>query len=595
MVVEKVELYRRVTAYFLALFSLLINGLSLYLQFNNDFLAVTDDASHITILWLISLIYLGLAVTVWPKHKINQPTEKKMPIPMWIWLFCTGLLLVGLILRIYKIDNRGLALDEWYWIENARGILSGVIRTPFGFIGDQPSNMPAYVVAAFYALIHNGYLAVRLPGVFYSLSTAVFGFAFLSLAYDRKSAFMFLLVLITSIWDIHMAQGGRNNVNISPFLITGTIYFTYRSINNLSVKDAFWGGLFLGISINLLYIAALTAVFAFFAWLGGFIRSQYRESLVWPFAVFCLTVFMVISPTLIKVVRYPERSTGRHLTFIQQNENLAQQKGKGDFGFYYVDQVKEVGADFIYHPAKYSYGTLWGVTIEPFVLMMFAVGSMYLIWNIRRFVNRLLLIDGVVMLIPVVVLFRTTSVWREYGLLPVIYLFTGLGMWCVARLVSLVLIKTGLRKPFALRVGAIIVASWYLVQWSGYYRHYDQLVQQQEPVEYETVCKRTASYIRANISSQTQLFLPDEVCSKLMLGALDDQYSYAYYTRVDNLDSVLVNYPGSVIIGYSDTSFEGDSVLPYQIDKKDLLPIKQISQVIGGPKVTIYRLAPPVR
>ncbi len=85
--------------------------------------------------------------------------------------------------------------------------------------------MSAYPVALFLALLKDGYLAVRLPGIIYSLLALLLIFSFLKEVFNKKVALIGLTLLSTSIWDIHMSQLGWNNVNLNPFLISGTIFF----------------------------------------------------------------------------------------------------------------------------------------------------------------------------------------------------------------------------------------------------------------------------------------------------------------------------------------------------------------------------------
>jgi len=251
--------YRKIFGLFFGSCALILNLYSFYLHSAIDFTTPTTQASIATLTWILSIIFFGVSIFIlFPSKKTKNGKDESLSLIEKILL--VGILISGLILRIYKLNHLGIQLDEWYWLTNAKGILDGVIRSPFGFIGDQPSNMPAYTVAFFLAIFKNSYLAVRIPGVLYSLLNIILVFAFLKEAFNKKVALLAVFLISFSIWDIHMSQWGWNNVNLNPFLISGTLFFLYKGIKNVSFKHIFFCGIFLGVSLNLLYIAALSTI-----------------------------------------------------------------------------------------------------------------------------------------------------------------------------------------------------------------------------------------------------------------------------------------------------------------------------------------------
>jgi hypothetical protein len=534
----------------LVISAILLNLFSLYAHFNWNFLGNTGGANAATLSWFLSIISFGVAIYILPAKLLKENDKVENFTKQEIIIF-VGILLFAFALRLYKLTHQGIYLDEWYWITNAKDILAGIIQTPFGFIGDQPSNMPAYVVAGFYVLTGDVYHAVRLPGLLYSLGTIFFVTLFLKNAYNKKVAIFSALILATSIWDIHMSQLGWNNVNLNPFLISGTLYFLYKTLKIFSLRDAFFCGVFLGISINLLYIAALSTIVVAVIFVTRFISLHQKKLLLAPFIILCFTTFIVTSPTIAKIVRYPDLSIRRHQEFLRQNEDFSKQKNGL---LYYADQARLAVFDLGYDPQKYKIVLLWGITIEPSVLLLVLIGALYVLRNIKYFPNQILILDYIVMLIPVVVMYRFTSIWREYGFVPVLYIAASLGMYFIynalsknARLIKIYKSKTPI-------VVAAFITFAYLIQWSFYFNNYFNDSLKKDPVMYETVCKYTTSFIENNISAETLLFLPNELCSQLITVVLDGKYQYRTYNNALDLQSYLNSSTDDAVIIFTRTN-----------------------------------------
>lgn len=375
--------------------AVLLNLFSLYFFYRADLASNTGKEGLIaSSIWIISIILFIISIFIlYPSKKATKNPENTLDLAEKIFFIL--MLLFALTLRLYKLTHRGIYLDEWYWLTQAKSLLNGEINTPFGFVGDQPSNMPCYIIAMFLAPLKNVYLAVRLPSVLYSMLNILFIFMFLKEAFDKRVALISVLLLSTSIWDIHMSQTGWNNITPNPFLISGVILFMYRGIKYHSERDILISGLFLGISLNLLYVASLSLIitviyftyhliickkptffrsvlissglkfntiklsFNFSLEKSLFINfSNFSESLV-PFklstvsffysdnaknlnkTIFLLlllglTTFMTSSPTIIKIYNNSETAIGRHRSFI--NENINYSKDQGGLN-YYINQI----------------------------------------------------------------------------------------------------------------------------------------------------------------------------------------------------------------------------------------------------------------
>ena len=391
--------------------------------------------------------------------------------------------------------------------------------------------MPAYIVAAFLLVSKNSYLAVRLPGVLYSLLNIVIIFFFLKEIFNKKTAFTGAILLTFSIWDIHMAQLGWNNVNLNPFLISGVMYFLYKGIKRNSPRDILFCGIFLGVSINLLYIAALSIipVTVYFGYQIIYKKGFKKTKLL--LLTLILSTFIVSSPTIIKICKDPHRSIGRHRSFIVTNIKNSE---TGNGLFYYRNQVGLIIKDFQFDSNKYLTTTLWGITIEPIIIFLLLIG---LFFSFRYFYQPqffLILISFFTMFIPLVILYRTTSIWREYGFLPTIYLLTAIGL---EKTISL------LRKKGEFFLVLLLIA--YLISQGVYLNQYYHLNNNNN---YGTTCKRIAEFIKNKIRKNNVILLPNEICQSLIKVTLWDDYRYIGYDNYQNISNCLKQYQRCVVV-----------------------------------------------
>lgn len=532
-------LHKKIFGLIVGFCALIVNIYSLYLHSIIDFTAPTTGASIATLTWILSIIFFGFSIFIFfsPK-KTKNDADKRLSLMEKVFL--TGMLIFGLILRVYKLNHLGLYLDEWYWLTNARSILDGVIRSPFGFIGDQPSNMPASIVAFFLAIFKNSYLAVRFPGVLYSILNIILVFSFLREAFNKKVALLAALLLALSIWDIHMSQFGWNNVNLNPFLISGTMFFLYRGIKNLSVRDIFICGIFLGVSINLLYIASLSSIAVILYFIYSLLLNEERGKIIVLLFLLTLTVSLIVSPTIIKIYKYPQQSIARHKNFV--SENITYSKNQTGV-FYYLEQLKLGVEDFTYKSEKFNIIMLWGITLEPFVFYCFIIGLLYSLRYIARPPFFLILLNYVVMFIPIVVLYRFTSVWREFGFLPTIYILSSFGVYLLYKLITRLtrIVTPQPLRPNSQLIALVIIIATYFTSWYYFYAQYFNYHLKKEPKIYETYCKKTAEYISKTIPANTLIILPNELCNSLITIALGNKYRYQVYNNEVDLMYVVDN------------------------------------------------------
>jgi len=539
--------------------SLVFNLFSVYLHYKVDFVANAKFTSVASFTWFTSLVLFGLLIfTCFKDKKMHE--DKKVAFNNYEKFYIVIILILGISLRLYKINFHGIYLDEWYWLSQASDVLNGIVKSPFGFIGDQPSNMPVYPVALLLALLKNTYLAVRLPGVLYSLFSILLSFYFLKEAFNKKIALIGLTLLSTSIWDIHMTQLGWNNVNLNPFLISGTIFYLYRGLKRESTGDIFIAGIFLGISLNLLYIAVLNIAVAAIYFIYKLITlKKQRASILYLFLVMIVTIFITSSPTLVKINKYRQQSLTRHKNFIGDNLNFS--KNQGGI-YYYGEQIKLTIKDFDFDENKYKIMGLWGITLEPIVVLFFIIGLVYALKVFYKSESIIILASFGVMFVPVVFLYRTTSVWREYGFLPSIYMLAAIGAYSISKLLAKLPILSSLGRKLLFFVLVV-----YLLSFGYYFNRYRNNTLLHEDDIYENYCKKTAVYINNNIPENTLILLPNEMCRELISIVLWQKYRYATYDSYEDINRYLKKNPKIAIVKISDSSYSS------QFAKLNLLPV----------------------
>jgi hypothetical protein len=580
----------------IALSSISLNLLSLYLFYRFDFLKNTIQATITNLSWFISVIIFIISISILYPDKIKNTEAKTLNLQEKI-LFIT-LLIFALSIRLYKIKFNGLYLDEWYWLANGREILSGIIRSPFGSIGHQLSNMPAYLIAILFAIFRDGYLAVRLPGVIYSLFNLYFIFLFIKEAFDKKTAFISSLLISTSIWDIHMSQLGWNNINLNPFLISGLILFTYRGFKNLSEKDMLITGIFLGMCLNLLYITSvyIIVIFAYIIYqliltiqpvlfknviisrglsvLNPEEKKEKIKKIITLTIILIITTFIIFSPTLIKIIKYPDVSKD----FINNNINYSKENGNL---YYYLENVKLTIQDFSYKSDNYKKVVFWRITIEPVVYYLFIVGFIYSLCYIHLPHNFIIILSFLIIFIQIIMFYSSSGIYIEHGLLPVIYILASAGVYIISRIpfepeisIGKYKLKTNFINNFYIFI--III---YFAGWLSYFSNYRANLLINEPDYYESFCKRITEYIKNDISENTLIVLPDEMGKALISINLMDKYKYDTYYNYFSLIEHLIQRKPLAIVEIIPSGYSFSFYMEQLKMQKSLLAFEEIMQI----------------
>lgn len=573
-------------AWFFIVVALIVNIVSIFLHFTTDFLIASPQSKLAATLWFISVILAGLSALFFASKIKNKKRIKRYfkkwrhisfssvlaSISSFFSTFSFGMLphilLFAFLIRVIPIQQNGLFLDEWYWLDSARRIHAGLVPSPFGFIGDQPSNMPAFPVAFLLAIMKNPVLSVRLTGVIYSIFAIIFVYLLARKLMGKNAAIVSALLLAVSVWDIHMSNLGWNNVNLNPMLIAGVLYYLYRIFtNDYDTKVLFFFALFVSICIHLLYVTALViipAIYCLIVLTINWIRTKSGPTLR-NMIIFLLYFVICVSPIVPKLSMYPQQSIGRHSEFIEVN--VIQSESKQSAASYYFDQSRYLLDDFNTGKNNFQAEGLWGITISKMSLALFYLGLVLVMIQVLRkkassYWIIIIITLATLLLIPFVLLYRTTSVWRAYAILPIIFLLITFSLVQIAKMLKFITKKYLFHKKGLLKIYLIIsVILFFLmsINWFGlYFDHYLD-----KPKNYETkICQYASDLIDTTIPIGATIYLPDEMCAPLItIMYRDNQYRFMPVTTDNNLTEPAT---GSFFIILNSQNFGGYHVQEIQ-------------------------------
>ncbi len=585
--------YGEKIAWLLIMVAFVVNIISVILHFTTDFLRVSSQSKLAAILWFVSVILAGFSSLMFSSRIKNKKTIKRYfkkwryisfsstltSIKTFISTLSFGMLphilLFTFLVRVIPIQQNGLFLDEWYWLESARRILAGLVPSPFGFIGDQPSNLPAFPVAFLLAIFKNPVLSVRLTGVIYSIFTIIFVYLLVKKLLGKKAATVSALLLALSVWDIHMSNLGWNNVNLNPMLIAGVLYYLYRIFtNDYDSKTLFLFALFVSLCLHLLYVAALIiipALYTLIVLVINWIRTKSGPTLR-NIILFLLYFVICISPLVPKLSMYSHESIGRHSGFIE--ENVVRSEDKQSAASYYFDQLKLLLDDFSTGENNFHSDGLWGITLSKTSQILFFLGLILVtVQVIRKKASSYWIIIivalGALLLIPFVLLYRTSSVWRAYAILPIIFLFVTFSLVQIAKFFKFITQKYIFHKRGLLKIYlcmSIILFFLLSINWFGLY--FEKYLDKSNG--YETrICQYASELIDKTIPAGATIYLPDEMCAPIIkVLYTEDQYKFLPITADVNLPEVI---NGSFLVLLNSQNYGGYHVKQIQENSERII------------------------
>ncbi len=526
---------------------------------------------YATLFWFVS-------IAVWIFYVFRYSTKDKeatQKLSEHEKLLLFAIVAFALFLRVYHINFYAVFLDDWYWLDQVRGVFHGIITTPFGFIGDQPSNLPTFLVFPIYILTGKSYLAVRITGIIFSISSLFIVFFLARSFFNKTVAFFAIFFIATSIWDIHVSKIPWINTTINPLLIFGSLYFFYRSLIKNSLRDSLFAGIFIGMSINLLYLAAVHVLGLFFFSIFFLIYNKFKKVTLLTLLMMGFTIFLVSSPTFIKIAKYPTSSIARHEDFI--NKNIQHSKTNGGLT-YYLNQLETAFSRFTsdYSGYKGHLFPYWGITIEPLIQVLFIIGLLYITYKIKDKKNQLLMLSFFILFIPVVVLERGISEWREYGFFNHIYLLSAIGMWLIYSLCKKLL-------SFNPRLQKLILCLFigtYLLFFYSNLKTYEKEYVNISLYPYENQCGEIAEYLLSKTPRNSRIYLPNKMCQALISARSGDTFIYFSYNNPQELQALKNTKDRTIIVKLSPQNSNSQVLGDYDIKtylgtdyKEHILPI----------------------
>jgi hypothetical protein len=527
-----------------------INIIAIIYQFSGDFLAVTNNARLAAFFWALSVALAGLSA--WflaePTRKTKKAKRKllaehkKYTLQQRILISIRGfvlnktflslfpILFLAFVLRVIPLMNRGLQLDEWFWLDNAKQILKGGVVSPFGFLGDYPTNLPAYPVSFLLLLVRNPKLAVRLIGVIYSLVDISLVYFLVKKVLGFKAAVCGALLMAVSVWDIHMSKLGYLNVNISPMLVAGVLLLLYQIWEQTHTTRTLFGLAFLvATCVHLLYVSTFLAVPAFLVLLIHWVKNRNSKKLLKEIVLFALFFFVCISPLIPKLIQHPE-SVARHGEFLQQNVNLSGES-KTPLGYYW-NQIVLLSQDYVQDNVEFNREGLWGITFDPLVQALSILGILLIIIQVIRkksdsFWLVVIFTFCVQLFVPFVLLYRTDSVWRAYPILPIVYLFTIYTLYEISRSMKLITKKMFVDRKGLLTIFLTANMTLYFVLNFFWFVDFLSAYTERADMYENTICQTAAELISQNVPKGSTIYMPDEMCF-LLVSVLYDENQYHF-------------------------------------------------------------------
>jgi hypothetical protein len=285
-------------------------------------------------------------------------------------------------------------------------------------------------------------------------------------------------------------------------------------------------GFFLGIAVNLLYVSMLMVIPILgtipllMIGRGLFIsepkRIQYsRMTLLRMLGIVALALFITMSPTIAKVRKYPSQSIQRHKSFVAENLKVSENSASGLL--FYGEQFVLAVRDFTPDLSKERITGLWGLTISYTTYFTMIIGFLYILIKKMNRQGIFVILSFLVMFVPVVILNRTTSVWREYAFLPTVHTLSAYGIYVLYRSLQKIQ-KIGTPIFFLCLICCIMIE---------FFRDYTIFAQNDlsaRPPYIETLCKETSEYVVRSISPMRHVIFPDQLCSDLSITAIGDRH-----------------------------------------------------------------------
>lgn len=321
-------------------------------------------------------------------------------------------------------------LSEAFVINDAKRIISGDLLHPIGDSGDFPSNFMSWPVALVLFLSHDPIFSVRIFGVLSGLLTAYLAYLMLDLLKGSASiGWLAILIPLFSVWMIELAICGDNNwVSFLPLIIMAPYYFLLRAITLRSPSSLVLLAIVCGICFWTLYVPfVFSLIIVATIFLLPARTLSFRSKLN-----FCLLFLIIASPTIGRVLQFPQIAIGRHVNYIMGGEATA-------FRFVSVlealDRYKEsallILRDLYPSIVEVQHRTR-GIILEPTLFALMVLGFLTIPFFLTVQQTFLLYFPMLALGAGIVASNPQFSIWRLTALAPFCFFFAVAGSYIIS-------------------------------------------------------------------------------------------------------------------------------------------------------------------
>jgi hypothetical protein len=411
---------------------------------------------------------------------------------------------------------------EWYWLQEAKRIVSGFV-SPFGSFGDFPSNNLAFPIAFLLTFLKDRFLIIRLPSVLYSILTIIFTFKYLKIAFNKSVAFISAILLSTSIWDINAMSLGWHNTNSIPFFISSNLFFLYSGFQSNNLISILVAGIISGAAINTLYIPSLIVIPSIFFLIVKIYGKNTRRFATFSLFVYLITIIFVTSPNIAKIYKYPSSVLRQKNSFSVNYKHFSENKNNN----YYLNQGLIVFNNILYSKNKFSTYGLWVTTLDPVISLFMVIGFVYFLTRITSINYLFTFLNFLIMLIPIVVFDREGSTWREFGLFSGIYTVTSITIYYSSQFLNRLI-----RLKNTLTVFLII----YLIIFGFLYSYYSKSQYVNKQNSEESFFIKNTYNLKKLFSNKTVVYLTDDYPGRVISIGTEEKFNIKYFFDIRDIN-----------------------------------------------------------
>ena len=525
-----------------------------------DYFSSKPDAIFSTLVWLLSIVLL--VFSIFKIAKQFKQTHKNHDLHLYEKIGLTLIIFFAFIIRLSRIKYFGFYEIEWYWLQEAKRIVSGLV-SPFGSFGDFPSNNLAFPIAFLLTCLKDRFLIIRLPNIIYSILTIIFTFKYLKIAFNKSVAFICAILLSTSIWDINAMALGWHNANSIPFFISSNLFFLYCGFQSNNLISILIGGIISGAAINTLYIPSLIVIPSTFFLLAKIYSKNTRRFATLSLFVYLITIIFVTSPNIAKIYKYPSSVLRQKNSFSVNYKHFSENKNNN----YYISQISIVFKNIIYHKDKFSDYGLWVITLDPVISLFMVIGFVYFLTRITSMNYLYTFLNFLIMLIPIVVFDREESTWREFGLFLGIYMIASVTMFYCAQFFDQLIKKYWFKKTL------IVFLVIYLVIFAFLYSYYlkSQYVNKQNSEESFFI--NNADNLKKLFSKKTEIYFTNDYPGRVSGITAEEKFNIKYFSNIQDVD--INKGPLSIVLSFGKDFYWANQIINQKNFEQHILQAKK--------------------